>query len=382
MNANLNIRAVNDRAALRRFVDFPEHLYRDNPLWAPALRSAQFKLFTGKTAFFEHAQMGLFLAERGGEVVGRIAAIHNRAHNEHYHDTVGFFGFFECANDPEAAQGLMAKAQGWLHEHGLTAIRGPVNPSMNHTCGLLIEGYDRPPMALMPYNPPYYRDLLENLGFAKIKDMFGYLINDSTVLPGTPAGDRMVRLGEALRRRHPGITVRTIDMSRYQEEVLRLMAVFETARRNNWGYVPLTKAEILETAHELRRIIDPAIVLIAEVEGRAAGAFMSIPNFNIPLAAVRGRLFPFGFLRFFRELKRVTEIRLLGVAALEEDRAKGITALLFVETLLRGLKRGYRLAEASWVLEDNQKSIQAIQGAAAAPRRIKTYRIFEKAISI
>ena len=381
MTGQLLIRPVADRAALRRFADLPEHLYRLDPHWVPPLRSAQLHLLAGKTAFFQHAHMALFLAYRDGRIVGRIAAIHNRAHNAHYSDTVGFFGFFECApDDRAAARGLLAAAENWLAARGLTVIRGPVNPSMNGQCGLLIEGFDRPPMALMPYNPPAYPALLESLGLAKCKDLFAYLIEYAGVRPGSEKGERLRRLGEALKKRNSGVTLRTIDMRRYQEDVLRFMAVFEEARKHNWGYVPLTRAEILETARELRRIIDPEIVIIAEVNGRPAGAMLAIPNFNLPLAAVRGRLFPFGFLRFFRELKRVREARILGSAALVHDRAKGITAALFVEILRRGIKRGYRSAEASWVLEDNQMPNLTIQGA-ADPVLYKKYRIYEKPIA-
>ena len=179
------------------------------------------------------------------------------------------------------------------------------------------------------------------------------------------------------RRAHP---VRTINLRHYEQDVLRAMAVFETARRNNWGYVPVTEAEIRQTARELRQVIDPEIVLLAEVAGRPAGALLAIPDINVPLKAVGGRLFPFGFLRFFRELKRVQSLRVLGVAALQEDRAKGITALLFVEAMLRAYRRGYRSAEASWVLEDNQMSNLSIQGA-LNPTRYKTYRIYEKPLA-
>jgi hypothetical protein len=380
MNGDLQIKPVCDRASMRRFIDVPARLYRGDPHWVPALRSAEWKMFGRKTAFFAQAVMGLFVAERSGVPVGRIAAIQNRAHNKHYQDHVGFFGFFECAADSAAAQALVAEAARWLTARGLTSMRGPVNPSMNGECGLLIDGFGRPPMALMPYNPPFYRGLLEEAGFAKCKDLFAYLVNADKLDPGTAAGDRLRRLGELLRRRNPEVTLRTIDMGRYEEDVLRLMDVFETARKKNWGYVPLTKEQILETARELRRIIDPELVIVAEVEGKPAGALLAIPNINVPLKAVRGRLFPLGFIRFFRELRRVREARILGVAALQEDRAKGITASLFIEVILRGLNRGYRLAEASWVLEDNQMSNASIQGA-LEPTLYKTYRIFEKAIT-
>jgi hypothetical protein len=380
MNGELQIKPVRDRSAMRRFIEVPARLYKGDPNWVPALRSAEWKMFGEKTAFFAQATMGLFVAERGGMPVGRIAAIENRGHNEHYQDKVGFFGYFECVKDAEAAQELVAEAARWLTERGLTSMRGPVNPSMNGECGLLIDGFGRPPMALMPYNPPFYQGLLEEAGFGKCKDLFAYLVDADKLDPGTAAGDRLRRLGEVLRRRHPEVTLRTIDMKRYEADVLTMMEVFETARKKNWGYVPLTKEQILETAGELRRIIDPELVIVAEVEGRPAGSLLAIPNINVPLKAVRGRLFPLGFIRFFRELKRVHEARILGVAALQEERAKGITASLFIEVILRGLKRGYRMAEASWVLEDNQMSNLSIQGA-LEPTLYKTYRIFEKGIT-
>jgi hypothetical protein len=379
MKGNLNIREVDGGGELRQFVDLPEHLYRGDPNWVPALRSSEFKLFRQKTAFFAQAEMALFLAWREGRPVGRIAAIHNKAHDNHYQDTVGFFGYFECADDAEAAKGLLARAEEWLKGRGLTRIRGPVNPSMNGECGLLIEGFGKPPMALMPYSPKRYIELLEGWGFAKCKDLFAYWVTQDDVAEGSETKNRLLRLSEALHRRNPSVKLRTLDMKRYEEEVLRFMAVFEMARKKNWGYVPSTDVQILETAKNLKMIIDPEIVIIAEVDGRPAGALLAIPNINIPLKAVNGRLFPFGFLKFFRQLKRVNETRVLGVAALQEDRAKGITALLMVEVLLRGIKRGYFSAEASWVLEDNQASNASIQGAVNAVK-YKTYRIYEKAI--
>jgi hypothetical protein len=380
MNGNLQIREVRGRGELSRFVDLPEHLYRGDPLWVPQLRSSEFKLFRQQTTFFAQAEMALFLAWRGNMPVGRIAAIHNQAHNQHYKDTVGFFGYFECADDPAAAHGLVQHAEAWLKARGLTRLRGPVNPSMNGECGTLIEGFDRPPMALMPYNPPRYPPLLESLGFTKCKDLFAYWVTQDDVAEGSNTKARLLRLAEALHKRNPTVTLRTIDMKRYEEEVLRFLGVFEEARKKNWGYVPSTDAQFLETARNLKMILDPEIVIIAEVDGRPAGALLAIPNINIPLAACQGRLFPFGFLKFFRTLKRVHETRVLGVAALREDRAKGITALLMVEMLLRGIKRGYFSAEASWVLENNQASNASIQGAVNAVK-YKTYRIYEKPIA-
>ena len=378
MNGNLHVRPADDARSRKRFIELPFRLYRNHPNWVPPLRSAQAKVLAGQTAFFDQAEMALFLAERSGAAIGRMAAIHNKAHSARYQDGVGFFGFFECdPQDAEAAQALLGLAEGWLRARGLKTLRGPASPSMNDECGLLVDGFDRPPMAMMPYNPESYVGLLESLGLCKCKDLYAYLIDSEAARPGTESGDRLVRLVGALRRRHPEVRLRCMNMRNYPQDILRFIGLFEEARRDNWGCVPLTEKEILETAAQMKRVIDPEIILLAEVSGRPAGALLAIPNVNRALAAVNGRLLPLGFLRFFRELRRVDEMRIFGVAVLKEYRHLGITAMLFLEEVLRGVARGYRLAEASWVLEDNPLSDKSIRNA-FNPRRYKTYRIYEK----
>jgi len=380
MSGDLEIREARDRRSRKAFLNLPFVLYRDDPHWVPPLRQAHAKLFAGKTAFFDHAEMALFLAERDGRAVGRIAAIHNTAHNAHYDDRVGFFGFFECSpDDADAAAGLLSRAEAWLADRGLDTIRGPVNPSMNAECGLLIEGFDCPPMVMMPYNPRAYVDFLATAGFRKCKDLYAYLIHDKKLLPGTEKHERLVRTSSVLRRRHPEVRLHCLDMKRYQQEILRFLAVFDEARRQNWGYVPLTEKEILETAAEMKMVVDPEIVIFAEVAGEPAGALIAIPNISGALKAVNGRLFPFGFLKFLREMKRVDQMRVLGIAAIEKHRTKGITALLLMEVILRSIERRYHVAEASWVLEDNDMSNRTISKG-LSPTRYKTYRIYEKSV--
>jgi len=381
MSDRLDIVEATGRRSRRRFARLPFALHRDDPNWVPLLRKAQAKVFACKTAFFEHAEMALFLAERAGVSVGRVAAIHNVAHNAHYGDTVGFFGFFECRpDDTEAAVALMARAEAWLAGRGLTAIRGPVNPSMNAECGMLIEGFEHPPMALMPYNPREYAGLMAAAGMAKCKDLYAYVVYPQELESGSPEYDRMIRLERVLNRRYPGLTLRSMDMRNYEEEISRFMGVFEQARKNNWGYVPVTEAEALELARDMKRVIDPRIIVLAEVDGKPVGAALGIPNINRGLAACRGRLFPFGFLKFLRAMKHVDEARYFGLAALEEYRHKGITALMLLENVQRSSRIGYRVCEASWVLEDNEISKRTIQHAARATL-YKTYRIYEKAIA-
>jgi len=377
MSGELTIRQARDARSRRAFLRLPFDLYRGNSNWVPPLRSAQKRLFACRTAFFSRAQMALFLARRDGKTVGRIAAIHNRAHNEHRGDKVGFFGFFECdRSDTQAAHALLDRAADWLAGRGLEVIRGPVNPCMNAECGLLVDGFDRPPMVMMPYNPPAYERLLTEWGLSKCKDLYAYLIEADNLRPGTPGHQRLRRVAAAARRRHPEISVRALDMRHFERDVLEFLAVFEQARSDNWGHVPLTEDEITETARAMKPILDPQIALLAEVDGKPAGASLGIPNVNRALAAINGRLWPLGFLRFAREMRRISEIRALGIGALPEYRHLGITAILLLETILRGTARGIRTAEASWILEDNAMSNRTI-GKNLQPRRYKTYRIYE-----
>jgi len=380
MIAELTIQRVGNRRGRRRFLDLPFALYRDHPHWVPPLRRAQAKVLAGTTAFFDRAEMALFLAERGRRAVGRIAAIHNRAHNDHHNDRVGFFGFFECdPTDAAAARGLFDHAERWLAERGLASVRGPVNPSMNAECGLLIDGFDRPPMVMMPYNPPEYARLVEAAGLTKCKDLYAYLIRGRVVDEGK-GRNRMDRLAEVIRRRHPQVHVRPLNMKRYEQEVQGLMDIFEAARADNWGHVPLTDKEVLEMARDMKRVVDPDLIFVCEVDGRPAGVSVALPNVNRALAAARGRLLPWGFLRFMLAMRRIHEIRILGIAVLERYRHLGIAPLMMLETILRGRAKGIDVGEASWVLEDNDMSNRTIQNV-LGPEHYKTYRIYEKPVA-
>lgn len=381
MTTGLQIRPADDRRSRKRFADLPFRLYRDDPIWVPPLRSAQNKLLAQKTAFFNRNEMQLFLAERDGRVVGRIAAILNRAHNAHYGDRVGFFGFFECEpDDAAAAVDLLAAAERWLGERGCDAIRGPVSPSLNAEAGLLIDGFDWPPMPLMPHSLPAYPAMVEAAGLTKCMDLLAYRIDRARCAPGEEGRDRLARMAALLRRRHKDVTVRPIDMSNFAAEVVKFMGVFDQARSENWGYVPVTEAELQETAAELRQVIQPDLVLMAEVDGEPAGAVMGLPNFNIALKKINGRLLPLGWWTLMRTMKKVDQMRMFGAAALPRFRHRGITALLFLEIIERAWNLGYQIAEASWVLEDNQLSDGTIR-AAFNPTLYKTYRIYEKPVS-
>ncbi|MHC4779960.1 MAG: hypothetical protein ACYTFG_15415 [Planctomycetota bacterium] len=379
MSEPIEILEVADGGSRKKFLDLPHALYAGDPHWIAPLRSAHAKIFKKKTVFFKNADMTLFLARKGGKVVGRIAAIHNRAHNDQHGDKMGFFGFFECADDRDAAKALIEASEKWLSKRGLTDLRGPVNPSMNAECGLLIDGFGSAPVALMPYNPAYYPALMDAAGFAKCKDMFAYIVRKEDSGVGTKRYERIKRTCDLLQRRHPEVKVRTIDLSRYKEEILKFMGVFEEARRNNWGYVPVTDEEILETAKDLKSVADPEIIIFAEVGGEPAGASLAIPDINQALGKINGRLFPFGFITLLRALKHIDGMRIFGIAALEKYRHLGVTPLLLAETIRRAVETGYVYCEASWVLEDNVMSNRTISKS-ISPTIYKTYRLYEKPI--
>jgi GNAT superfamily N-acetyltransferase len=371
---------VDSPRLINQCIELPFLLYKNDPNWVPPLRSQIKKVFAGRTAFFERAEMALFLAVRGEEPVGRIAAIHNRAHNEYYKDRTGFFGFFECKpDDRESAQELLKTAEDWLRQRGLQTARGPVNPSMHSECGLLIWGFDSPPMALMPYNPPQYAEMLESAGYRKCKDLLALIVKAERVKEGTPYYERLMKLSEIIKRRYPEIRLRTINMKKYYDEVKKFMSVFEEARKNNWGYVPVTESELMEVASGLKMVIDPDLVVVAEVKDTPAAVGLAIPNINRGLIAAGGRLFPFGIFKFIRAMRNQNEMRVFGVATLPEYRIKGLTALIFGEIVLRGLRKGYKIGEASWILEDNLMSARTITDALSA-EHYKTYRIYEKLI--
>ncbi len=381
MSSGIQVSRVQNAPALREFLEFPYALYAGDPNWVAPLRSAQKKMFSGRTAFHRQARMTLLLGRDGaGSVLARVAAIENLAHNRHYGDHTGFIGFFECVPErPEAGLAVLEQACAFLAEKGYDRVRGPMNPSMNAECGLLIHGYGSPPAALMPYNPPEYPVIFEEAGFEKCKDLFAYLVTSERMHPGARDYDRLMRLAARVRRRHPEITTHILDKKRIEEQILRYIPVFEEARRDNWGYVPVSEEEIVEMARDMKAVVDPRIICFAEVHGVPAGVGLALPDFHEALRGLNGRLFPFGLFRFLVRLRRVRNIRVFGVAALERYRNLGITTVVLAEIISRAQAAGYRDAEASWVLEDNLRSNRVIRQA-LNPVHYKTYRIYEKEV--
>jgi hypothetical protein len=370
--APLEIIPADAGKAFRAFIDLPYHLYRNQPHFVPPLRRERVDLFDrAHHPFFRHAEGAFFLARRDGRPVGRIEAIVNHAHNQFHGDRVGFFGAFESENDRAVSDALLASAARWLGERRLQVMRGPVTHSTNEDTGLLIEGFDEPPMIGMPYNPPYYATLLEAFGLTKAKDVYGWEVRAEQTIP-----EKIHRVAEMVRK-STNVVVRRANFADYAGEIRRAMAVYNASWTRNWGFVPLTEAEFIHAADQLRPVLERFQdgVLLAEIGGRAVAFCLAVLDVNQALARVRnGRLFPFGFWHLYRGLRRVDQIRVMAFGILPEFRHRGIDALMYLELLSRGQRLGYRRAEIGWTLEDNRAMNRAIL---MGGRHHKTYRLYD-----
>jgi GNAT superfamily N-acetyltransferase len=366
----LHIVPVEGNRALRRFIHMPWQIYRGNQCWVPPLVAEQRRaLSPASNPFFRHSRAQLFLAERGNQVVGRIAAIENRRHLEVYGDGTGFFGFFECVDDPDVARALVERAMSWIGARGLGRLRGPTSFTINDECGILLDAYDRPPVLLMPYNPPYYPALLEACGMTKAQDLLAYRYD---VLPAVPP-----ELVVARRRvESSGIRIRNVDLSRFDEELERLHGVHSAAWAANWGAVPLSPEEIRLLAKSLLPVIDPELVFLAEEGDQTVGVSVTLPDFNQALRHLDGRLLPFGWAKLWWHRKRIDAVRVLIMGVLSSHRKRGIDAAFYARMLEAAHRKGYGWGELSWILESNLPMRRVLDGLGATV--YKTYRIYDR----
>lgn len=372
MTEPLAVQPVRAGADRRAFVALPYRLHAGDPCWGPMLRrDAAALIDPRRNPFYEHADQELFLARRGSAVVGRVAAIVNRRHNEIHADRVGFFGFFECERDPEAATGLLGAAEGWLRDRGCDAMRGPVNPSMNDEAGLLVEGFETPAVLMMPHNPPHYAELLAAHGLLKVRDLYAY----QTWEHGVPS--RLIEGARRVQQRY-GVRVRSMDLRRFAAEVENIKRLYNAAWEHNWGFVPFTDREMDHLAKQLRPIVDPALALFAEVDGQPVGVAVALPDFNVALRRnPSGRLFP-GVLKVLWAARHIDRVRVIILGALPEWHRRGVDALLYARIWENGRARGVRWGEAGWVLEDNHPMRNAL--VRMGFEVYKTYRVYEKRI--
>jgi hypothetical protein len=366
------VRAVAGRREFRRFIDYAYERNGSDPHWIAPVRMSEFdRLTPKKNPFFAHADVQLFLAWRDGLAAGRIAAIDDRLHNEVHGDNTVMFGFFEAA-DRQAAHALLAAAESWAGQRGRAHVRGPLNPSMNESAGLLVEGFDADPMLLMPHNPPEYGEYLESAGYRKVKDLFAWLYDLDR---DEPASVR--RLAERARQRHR-LVARPLNVREFARETERLRAIYCGAWAENWGFVPPTGDEFRRIAKEMKPIFDPRCAVCAEIGGRPVACAIAVPDINQALKGTNGRLCSRTLLRLVLRRRYIDQVRLLLLGVLPEYRTLGLFPLLVTE-LCRQLRGGpYRRAEFSWVLEDNRDINQPAEQAGA--RLYKRYRIYQKAL--
>ncbi|MFP5263258.1 MAG: N-acetyltransferase [Blastocatellia bacterium] len=373
----VHVRPARTRRDKRAFIDLPYRLYRGHPHWVAPLRMAQKDILdTARHPFYKTSDAEMFLAERGGRTVGRVMAIINRAHDEFHKERAGFFGFFEVEDDFEAAAALLDAAREWLRSRGAEFMRGPVNPSTNYECGLLVEGFDKDPAVMMPYNFAYYADFLRRYGLTKAADLYAFDIAEKYFI----VSEKLTRVAERLRQKD-GISVRAVNMKDFEREVEIVRGIYNDAWSHNWGFVPVSEEEFSHLAKDLKQIVDSKVVLIAEqkVKGgtraRPVGFLLAVPDINRALKRLRGRLFPFGLAKLLWHSRKINFIRIITMGVVREYQSMGAGAIFLDEIYRRAPASGYPSGEMSWVLESNvmmNRAAQLIGG-----RRSKTYRIYE-----
>ena len=373
---------VKDKKDLMTFIKLPWKIYKGDPNWVPPLIGERKDFLTpGKNAELEFIDFQLFLAMRGDEPVGRISAHINHRHNQFHNEKMGFFGFFESTNDPEVAAALFEAAENWVKERGMEALRGPACFSSNDdSYGLLVEGFDGPPVVLMSYNPRYYVDLIEKSGFEKAMDLYAYFLDVSDKI-GRPdeelIPEKILRVTELVRKRYK-VTVRNPNMKKLNEEIHRFKKIYNQAWELNWGFVPVTDAEVDSLAEELVPILDPDVVFFAEVDGEPVGAILPLPNYNEVLIHMNGKLFPFGWAKFLWYKRKIKILRVFAMGVIKEYRNRGLDALMYYEMAKAALRKGYTATEMGWILETNtvmNKTIENLGG-----RRYRTYRLYQKPV--
>ncbi len=368
---------LSDRKLVERFIRVPWYINREyapSDHWVPPLlMDRRDYLNPKKNPFFEHAEVGLWILRQNGRDIGRIAAVKDRDYIEFHKEQTGYFGMFECPNEPELAKALLDVAADWLKQRGLTKYIGPLELSTNYLSGALIEGFDRDPGINMPYNPPYYDELLLASGVEKARDLLYWGLD-----PQKPVPERIVRISRRIAERK-GVTIRKMSFKDWDNEVLRTLEIYNDAWEKNWGFVPLSKKEYLHIAKDLKMVLHPDLAIIAEVKGEPVAFVLTINDINPVLKKINGRLFPTGIFKLAWDVMikpKITSGRLILLGIKGPYRGMGIDSLLFVETHAGGQKLGWTSGQIGWTLEDNVKVNRAIE--AMGGFEIAKYRVYER----
>ncbi len=370
--SNLSIQRVVTARQKKQFLHFPWTLYRDDPYWIPPLRGAQKEMVGYKPhPFYARNTAQTFLAYRDGEVCGRIAAILNQGHVVRYNERRGFFGFFECRDNQEAANGLFDAVRRWFADQDVHLLRGPTNPSLNYELGTLIDGFDSSPTFMMTYNPRYYPRLIENYGFRKTQDLYAFW-GHVNMLP--KIGEKLKPIAEQIIERY-NVKLRSLDKSRFVEDVQMFLSLYNRSLANTWGFVPMSADEIAKLSHELKQIIVPEMTVAAEIDGRVVGASFGLPDYNPRIKEIDGRLFPFGFIHLLRNPRAIKRIRLISTNVIPEYQRYGVGLVLMHGLVPKAIEWGLEEGEFSWVLESNRLSYGTLKKGGA--KITKTYRLYD-----
>ncbi len=377
----VEIRAVRSSRDWDQFIALPWKIYSGDLNWVPPLRVAVRDLLdVRKNPFFRHAFMNAWLAFRGGHPVGRIVGVVDDNHNRFHGERTAFWGFFECVKDVEVARTLFGAVEAWASERGMSVLRGPVNLSTNNEAGLLVEGFEDSPAVMMAYNPRYYEELVESCGFSKAKDLFAYNVHGNSRF-----SERLLAQSERLKA-NGNVTFRTVNMRKFEQEVDLILEIYNDAWESNWGFVPMEPDEFQHMAKDMKAIVDPELLLIAEVRGEPAGFGLTLPDVNQAFKRIPdGKLFPFGLPKLLWYLKgpgrssTINRCRVLTLGIKKAFRNFSLGPLFYTEYLKRGPAAGYPTGEASWILEDNRAMNRALEMMCG--ERTKVYRVYDRGIS-
>ncbi|MCX7880369.1 MAG: hypothetical protein N2517_06885 [Ignavibacteria bacterium] len=376
---NFSIKVVESKREKIRFIKSQWLFYKNDPNFVPPIIHDRYKLIdTQNNPFYKHSELKLFLAyDKTNNIVGRIAGIINHNHNRTHNDKVGFFGFFECINNIEVARALLESVENWLAEKGFDMVLGPENPSMNDEVGLLVEGFEAPPVIMMPYNPKYYIDLIEGCGYEKAKDLYAYLLE-----PTSFVSEKILRLKDLIKERYK-VNIREVDFTNkkaFWRDVQILKEVYNSAWVPNWGFVKWTDEEFDYIAKDLKLIADPKLALIAESKGKIAGFGLALPNINECLIYNKSGSIVEALFHILTKRKKIKFIRIIALGIVPEFQRTGIDSLLYYELGSRGVERGYKFGEASWVLEDNEMMNKGLTTTMDA-KVYKIYRLYQKKLN-
>jgi GNAT superfamily N-acetyltransferase len=377
---SVEVRPVASRRDLARFIKLPSRLYRNESLWVPPLTSERKKfLDTARNPFFEHAEAQYFIAWRGHEPVGRIGAHVDHRLNEVQQNEWGLFGFFESEDYPEVADSLLDAAEAWLRDRGRDRMVGPMDFTTNDECGLLVDGHDRAPMILQGWHHPYYLELLRGYGLEKAMDLNMWQLRLDKVEDKGGFHPMIHAMAEKVHNEH-GVTIRSMRKRDFESELERFLEVYNAAWERNWGFVPLTEAEVRYYAKDLKPILNENWAWIAERDGEVLGAALSLPDINQCLAHMNGRLLPLGWAKFLYYRRKIDRVRVFALGVKPEYQHLGIAAAFYIEHLNAAASDRDKIwwGEMGWILETNEAMNRAMEGMGG--EIVKRYRVFEKSL--